>query len=141
MRAALERLAGEPELPQGLVIDCAGNANALGDFRRQPAVAEEVCSQLRAGQRGIVGLILESNLVGGSQALPMPEGEPDFGHRRRALLCGVGTGGDIGEAVRSKLRYGVSVTDPCIDWPTTVQALEKLAAAVQRRRSAAKEAA
>ncbi len=55
-------------------------------------VLHDVVPQIPEGNRAIVGLMLESNLFAGNQ--PIPE--------------------DL-----SKLRYGVSVTDACIDWPTT----------------------
>jgi 3-deoxy-7-phosphoheptulonate synthase len=54
--------------------------------------------QVIEGNRSIVGFMLESNLEAGSQ--PIPED-------------------------RSKLRYGVSVTDPCIDWRTTEELLRR----------------
>jgi 3-deoxy-7-phosphoheptulonate synthase len=51
------------------------------------------CShQIRIGNRSIVGLMVESNIEGGNQ--PIPEN-------------------------LAQLRYGCSVTDPCVDWPTT----------------------
>merc|ERR1719428_1521220 len=74
----------------------------------------------------------------GKQALPKPEGEPDFGHRRAAAVVGEGTGGDVGDAMRRKLRYGVSITDACIDWSATLGVLEQLAADVRGRREAVK---
>ena len=52
--------------------------------------------QIRDGNRSIIGLMLESNIEGGNQ--PIPD--------------------DL-----SKLRYGCSVTDPCIDWPSTESAI------------------
>jgi 3-deoxy-7-phosphoheptulonate synthase len=66
--------------------------------------------QIREGNRSIVGLMVESNLEGGNQ--PIPE--------------------DL-----SKLRYGCSVTDPCVDWATTERMLraarETLRDALPRR--------
>jgi len=129
---ALARLE-KSELPHGIIVDCTVSGPG-SDYRQQSQAAAEICQQLAGGQRGITGVLLQSNLVGGCQQLPLPEGEPDFGHRSSALLCGVGTGGDIGEAVRRKLRYGVSVAEPCIDWTASIGILERLAEAVRRRR-------
>ncbi len=70
-----------------------------------------MAEQISHGQRGIVGVMLESNLVEGRQNVPKegPKG----------------------------LRRGVSITDACIGWETTIETLDVLAAAVQRRRSKA----
>ncbi len=78
-------------LPQTLLID-ASHANCGKDCRRMPATFREILAQRAGGTRGIVGAMLESNLVAGSQAL----GEDKAG-----------------------LVYGQSITDQCIDWETT----------------------
>ncbi len=65
--------------------------------------------QIRAGETGIVGVMIESNINEGNQKVP-PEGP-------------------------SGLEKGVSITDACIDWESTVTVLEDLAAAVAERRS------
>lgn len=137
VKQALALVAKSKRLPQGLIIDCS-HGNSLKDHNRQPIVAKEVGAQLRAGQTGIRGVMVESNLIAGNQALPKPEGEPDFGHRRAAAVVGEGTGGDVGDAMRRKLRYGVSITDACIDWSATLGVLEQLAADVRGRREAVK---
>jgi len=95
-------------LAERLLID-ASHDNSGKDHRRQPKVAAEIGSQVAAGNRAIVGVMLESFLVGGSQ-----EHEP---------------GAD--------LVYGQSITDACMDWDTTVLALDRLAATVRERRSSA----
>ncbi|SPW32331.1 Phospho-2-dehydro-3-deoxyheptonate aldolase, Tyr-sensitive [Edwardsiella tarda] len=78
-------------LPPRLMIDCShGNSNK--DYRRQPQVAEAVMAQLAAGNRSIIGVMLESHLFAGNQS---------------------------SEQARSAMQYGVSVTDGCIDWATT----------------------
>jgi 3-deoxy-7-phosphoheptulonate synthase len=99
-------------LPERLVID-ASHDNSGKDHRRQPLVAADIADQLAAGQRGIVGVMLESFLVPGRQDL-----DP---------TC--------------ELRYGQSITDACIGWPTTEEVLTGLAAAVRRRRAALAEPA
>jgi 3-deoxy-7-phosphoheptulonate synthase len=79
-------------LPPNVVIDCShGNSNK--DYKRQSAVFEDVIGQIASGDTSIVGLMLESNLCEGNQPL-------------------------TGEG-RAQLKYGVSVTDPCIGWEET----------------------
>ncbi|MFP6837605.1 MAG: 3-deoxy-7-phosphoheptulonate synthase [Pseudomonadales bacterium] len=81
-----------------IMVDCS-HANSSKDHNRQVLVARDVASQLLAGNQSIVGLMIESNLHAGNQNL--------------------GTGRD--------LRYGVSVTDACIDWASTEDLLRELA--------------
>ena len=89
--ALCERELERAELPVNIVVDCShGNSNK--DPALQPLVAENCINQVAEGNRSIVGLMLESNLHAGSQAIP---------------------------ADRSELKSGVSVTDACIDWETT----------------------
>ncbi|WP_159732300.1 3-deoxy-7-phosphoheptulonate synthase [Methylosinus sp. Ce-a6] len=90
-----------------LMID-ASHANSGKKPENQPAVAEHVARQIEAGERRIIGLMIESHLLGGRQDI-VP-GKP--------------------------LVYGQSVTDGCLDWPTSLELLRRLAAAVERRRSA-----
>ncbi len=73
-------------------------------------MAKDVADQLRAGDKGIIGLMIESNLNEGNQKVPR-EGP-------------------------GALKKGVSITDACIDWDTTVSVLHDLADAVRVRRSA-----
>jgi 3-deoxy-7-phosphoheptulonate synthase len=96
--ARAERELDMAGLPRAIMVDCShGNSNK--EPERQIVVAENVASQILGGNRSIVGLMLESNLEGGSQAIP---------------------------ADRSELRYGMSVTDPCLDWATTESLLRSL---------------
>jgi 3-deoxy-7-phosphoheptulonate synthase len=101
---ALLRAAG---LPERVMIDFSHD-NSGKDPRRQPEIAQAVGGQIAAGDRGIVGVMLESFLVDGRQNLD---------------------GSD-------PLVYGQSITDACIGWDTTVQVLDGLAAAVRARRGA-----
>jgi 3-deoxy-7-phosphoheptulonate synthase len=96
------------DLPERLVID-ASHDNSGKDHRRQPLVAADIAGQLSAGQRGIVGVMLESFLVAGRQEL---------------------------DPTRD-LVYGQSVTDACLGWAETESVLEQLATAVSARRAAA----
>ena len=81
-----------------------GNSNK--DHTRQALVAEDVCKQLAGGSRRICGVMIESNLKAGKQALKDPE----------------------------SLEYGMSVTDACLSWEMTEPVLESLARAVRQRR-------
>jgi 3-deoxy-7-phosphoheptulonate synthase len=89
--AQCERELKAGKLPCNIAVDCS-HGNSDRDAARQPLVAEDCIQQIVAGNRSIVGLMLESNLHAGNQ--PIPE--------------------DL-----SQLKYGVSVTDACIDWATT----------------------
>lgn len=133
VKAALDKLGKHSKLCQSLIVDCSSE----DDHKKQPVVAAAVSEQLRKGQKGICGVMIKSNLFQGTQKLPVPN-EPDFGHRNKAAAVGDGTGGDFGEHVRRGLRYGISITDPCIDWTTTARVLEELASATRDRRQATK---
>ncbi len=89
-------------LPQRLMIDCS-HANSNKDYTRQPIVCRDVAAQIAAGNRSIVGVMLESNLVAGAQTLTKSR----------------------------PLTYGQSITDACIDWKETRALLTDLAAAVR----------
>jgi 3-deoxy-7-phosphoheptulonate synthase len=84
-------------LPPRIVVDCS-HANSMKDPALQPLVAMDCVHQIRQGNRAIVGLMLESHLHAGTQPIP---------------------------ADLSRLRYGVSVTDACIDWSTTAELLRR----------------
>jgi 3-deoxy-7-phosphoheptulonate synthase len=92
-------------LPPRVMID-ASHANSAKQPERQPLVVDDIAAQIESGERRIVGVMIESHLVGGRQDL-VP-GRP--------------------------LRYGQSITDGCLDWDGSVKSLERLAAAVRRRR-------
>src|SRR5262249_54228638 len=89
----------------GLLID-ASPPHSGKRPENQPLVIEDVSRRLEAGDQRVVGMMVESNLLGGRQDL-LP-GEP--------------------------LVYGRSITDGCIDWDTSVAMLERLARAVEQRR-------
>ena len=88
-----------------IMIDCS-HANSNKDYTRQAIVCRDVCGQVAAGDRRIIGVMLESNLVAGAQE----------------LVSG------------RQLVYGKSITDACIDWPETYTLLKELAAAARARR-------
>ncbi|RDI99858.1 3-deoxy-7-phosphoheptulonate synthase [Dyella solisilvae] len=97
----------------GQVMIDASHANSSKQPENQPRVIDDIAVQLSGGERRIVGVMVESHLVGGRQDL-VP-GEP--------------------------LLYGQSITDGCIDWAASVEVLERLAAAVRSRRAAERAAA
>ncbi len=90
-----ERALAAARLPANIVVDCA-HVNCLKDHTLQPLVFHDCVHQIVEGNTSIVGLMMESNLEAGQQSIP---------------------------ADRSRLRYGVSVTDPCVDWKTTEEVL------------------
>ena len=96
-------------LHRAVMID-ASHANSGYVPENQRHVVKAVADQIAAGNRCIIGMLIESNLVGGKQT-HVP-GKP--------------------------LRYGQSITDGCIDWDTTVEVLETLARAVTLRRKSAR---
>ena len=99
--AAAEALQ-KADLPHRVMVDCShGNSNK--DYRRQAEVLEAVAGQVQQGGTAVMGVMLESHLVAGSQKIP---------------------------ADLSQLTYGQSITDACIDLDTTEALVEKLAAAV-----------
>jgi 3-deoxy-7-phosphoheptulonate synthase len=84
------------------------HGNSGKDHAQQPVVAHDIAEQIAAGERGIIGILLESFLVDGRQ--------------------------DLGD--RDRLVYGQSITDACMGWEMTVPVLHELAAAVRSRREA-----
>ena len=82
-------------LPTSIIVDCS-HGNSEKQPERQADVLRDVLTQIEAGNRSIVGFMLESFLEPGSQPFP---------------------------ADPSQLRYGVSITDACIGWNTTEELL------------------
>jgi len=82
-------------LPPTIMVDCShGNSNK--DYQKQPEVLASVVDQILAGNTSISGVMIESYLEAGNQKIPSD-------------LC--------------QLKYGVSITDACIDWATTERIL------------------
>ena len=78
-----------------LMVDCS-HANSHKQHARQEGVWHELVQQRVAGNRDLIGIMVESNLEEGNQPIP---------------------------ADRRQLRYGVSVTDACVGWETTERML------------------
>jgi 3-deoxy-7-phosphoheptulonate synthase len=104
-----EKALGAAKLAGNIVVDCS-HANSLKDHTLQPLVFHDCSHQIREGNHSIVGLMVESNLAAGNQ--PIPDD-------------------------RSQLRYGVSVTDACVDWASTedmlLRAQDELASVLPER--------
>lgn len=96
--AAAAAMVAEEGIARPIMIDCSHD-NSGKDHQRQGAVCRAVRDQVRAGERRVVGLMLESNLSPGKQNW-MPDG---------------------------RLAYGVSITDACIGWDETAALLYELA--------------
>ena len=92
-----EAALAKAKLAQNLVVDCShANSNKKPDL--QGLVMNDCSHQIREGNRSIVGLMIESNIVAGNQPIP---------------------------ADLSQLIYGCSVTDGCVDWDTTEVMIRK----------------
>ena len=89
--AMAEQALAKAKLPANIVVDCS-HANSYKNPELQPLVMADVVNQVRLGSKSLVGVMIESNIVGGKQAIPE----------------------DL-----SQLKYGCSVTDGCVDWGTT----------------------
>jgi 3-deoxy-7-phosphoheptulonate synthase len=76
------------------------DGNSQKNHKNQPKVLDDICVQLRSGDRNITGVMIESHVNEGKQDIP-PEGP-------------------------AGLKYGVSITDACVDWQTTVGMLDRL---------------
>ncbi|OJJ95603.1 hypothetical protein ASPACDRAFT_35979 [Aspergillus aculeatus ATCC 16872] len=101
---AMLQKKGEREV---VMVDCS-HGNSQKDHRNQPKVLCTIEEQLRQGERGIIGVMVESNIKEGNQ-------------KPVARLEGC--------------EKGVSITDACIDWETTESSLRSLADAVRERRA------
>jgi len=99
-------------LRPSIMVD-ASHANSAYNPDNQPKAVDAVARQIEAGNRSIIGMMIESHLVGG----------------RQDLIAG------------KQLRYGQSITDGCIDWETSVDVLNRLAGAMQARRGRSREPA
>jgi 3-deoxy-7-phosphoheptulonate synthase len=96
--ALCEEALRKAGLPENVMIDCShGNSSKKPEL--QPLVAENVANQILEGNKSISGIMLESHIHAGNQPIPK----------------------DLND-----LKYGVSVTDACIDWETTERLLRKL---------------
>ncbi|MBI5786820.1 MAG: 3-deoxy-7-phosphoheptulonate synthase [Rhodocyclales bacterium] len=89
--AMAEQALAKAKLAQNVVVDCS-HANSYKKPELQPLVMHDCVNQIRLGNQSIVGLMIESFIEAGNQPIA---------------------------ADLTKLKYGCSVTDACVDWPTT----------------------
>ena len=92
-------------MKEAIMVD-ASHANSAKNHENQPKVVDSVIEQIGQGNESIIGLMIESNLNAGNQKFPQP---------------------------KEDLLHGVSITDACIDWDTTVGTLTKLHASLAPR--------
>lgn len=93
-----EQAISKAGIANNIMVDCS-HANSSKQPDLQPKVIDDVGNQIVSGNASIVGLMIESNINAGNQSIPV----------------------DL-----SQLKYGVSVTDGCIDWDTTANSLRSL---------------
>jgi 3-deoxy-7-phosphoheptulonate synthase len=103
--AQTEQLLAKAGLTKAILVDCSHD-NSAKQPERQPEVMRELLAQIKAGNSSIIGAMIESNIEAGSQPFPQP---------------------------KDKLRYGVSITDACIDWKTTESLVREIHTALAPR--------
>lgn len=103
--AQTEQLLAKAGLPKSILVDCSHD-NSAKKPELQPDVLRALLDQIAAGNASIMGAMIESNLGAGNQAFPQP---------------------------KENLRYGVSITDGCIDWSTTENLVRELHARLASR--------
>jgi 3-deoxy-7-phosphoheptulonate synthase len=101
--AMAEQALTKAKLPANIVVDCS-HANSFKNPELQPLVMADVVNQVRFGNKSLVGVMVESNIVAGKQAIPE----------------------DL-----SQLKYGCSVTDGCVGWDTTEKMIRDAAASLR----------
>ena len=102
--ARTEQMLAKAGLNRGIMVDCS-HANSCKNHEKQEEVLNSVLDQVAAGNRSICSLMIESNLEAGNQ--PIPQNLAD-------------------------LKYGVSVTDKCVDWKTTERMLRHAHAVLKK---------
>jgi len=96
--AVCEQELQKAKVTPNIMVDCS-HANSNKNHELQTLVMENVANQILEGNKSIIGLMVESNIGAGNQSIP-------------ANLC--------------DLKYGISVTDACIDWVTTERTVRKM---------------
>ena len=96
IKKAVELLS-KKQLPPAIMVDCS-HANSYKDHTRQGEVLDNIIDQLIADSDSITGVMIESNLNAGNQNIPKN---------------------------LNQLKYGISITDKCVDWETTVEMLTR----------------
>ncbi|TNF63148.1 MAG: 3-deoxy-7-phosphoheptulonate synthase [Burkholderiales bacterium] len=106
--AAVQELEAA-KLPPRLMVDCS-HANSSKQHEKQLDVARDIAGQIASGSRSIFGVMIESHIEAGAQKFT--PGKDDV----------------------SRLEYGKSITDACLGWSDSLQALDMLAQSVGQRR-------
>lgn len=96
--AMCEKELAMADVPTNIMVDCS-HANSNKSHELQPLVLDNVANQIIEGNKSIIGVMVESNIGAGSQKIP---------------------------ADLKNLKYGISVTDACIDWDTTESSLRSI---------------
>ena len=94
------------QLTPNIMVDCS-HGNSQNEYARQIKVSQTIAELISHGEKNIIGVMMESHLVAGKQKLV--SGQP--------------------------LKYGQSITDPCLGWEETLEVLHRLNQAVLKRRS------
>lgn len=102
--AKTEEMLAKGGLNPTIMVDCS-HGNSEKNHEKQPAVLDAVISQIEEGNSSISGVMIESYLENGNQPL---------------------------QADLSKLKYGISITDKCIDWQTTEKVLREAHARLKK---------
>jgi len=110
--AAVKELEAAKLTPR-LMVDCS-HANSSKQHEKQLDVARDIAAQLQSGSRSIFGVMIESHIEAGTQKFT--PGKDDV----------------------AQLEYGKSITDACLGWGQSVEALDVLSQAVQGARRAAR---
>jgi 3-deoxy-7-phosphoheptulonate synthase len=95
-------------IPKNIIIDCS-HGNSEKKYEKQEEVSYKVLDQITSGTQDIVGIMLESHLFEGKQSFPKNPEEAE------------------------KLKYGISITDGCIDWQTTERIIKQYAEELRRQ--------
>jgi 3-deoxy-7-phosphoheptulonate synthase len=101
--ALCEKELALADVPTNIMVDCS-HANSNKSHELQPLVLDNVANQIIEGNKSIIGVMVESNIGAGSQKIP---------------------------ADLKNLKYGISVTDACIDWNTTELSLRSISAKIK----------
>ena len=103
--AQTEQLLAKAGLPRAVLVDCSHD-NSGKKPERQPEVMRALLAQITSGNTAIMGAMIESNLLAGSQAFPQP---------------------------LNQLKRGVSITDGCIGWDETEALVREIHSALTPR--------
>ncbi|WP_317163347.1 3-deoxy-7-phosphoheptulonate synthase [Labilibaculum euxinus] len=101
--AAIEKKLSDLQIVPRIMVDCS-HANSSKKAQKQEIVLASLAGQIAGGNKSIMGFMVESNLMFGKQNIPED---------------------------KSKLKYGVSVTDECLDFESTEQILRDFCAKIK----------